>query len=291
MKQKGIAENMRKIDGLEELCRWVLNTNNCLRQNQSPLFQGQEVKQIISLVNKVAAAVKEEYPFYAQELPQIIGITFFTRDGMFYNLNTVAFGELYIIAKHLHIEPQNASAWLMVHPRIATINSSIKLYAVNEETDNYELKSNDIYDIDNDGNIEEKINYRSIDISLIFVWALLTRGVVHTEMLSAWVYHNPLVILSAVLLFIIFADNKNFSNKIINSFSAASFTVFLIHTMVMDCLYHFLHMEILILSSEEGALWCKVICRSIAPVIHPIRSLCFRLIFLLIREIRYRKIA
>ena len=121
MKQKGIAENMRKIDGLEELCRRVLNTNNCLRQNQSPLFQGQEVKQIISLVNKVAAAVKEEYPFYAQELPQIIGITFFTRDGMFYNLNTVAFGELYIIAKHLHIEPQNASAWLMVHPRIATI--------------------------------------------------------------------------------------------------------------------------------------------------------------------------
>ena len=79
-------------------------------------------------------------------------------------------------------------------PRIATINSSIKLYAVNEETDNYELESSDIYDIDNDGNTEEKINYNSIKISLISPNSLITNQTMSEFDQSGEVVVSPQVV-------------------------------------------------------------------------------------------------
>lgn len=72
-----------------------------------------------------------------------------------------------------------------------------------------------------------------ITVLLIFLWAIATQRLTRLELRSAWVYHNPLVILSAVLLFHIF-KNMHFSNKIINNLAAASFTCFLIHGKMLS---------------------------------------------------------
>lgn len=112
---------MIKIDGLEELNRWILNTDNQLRFYQSLLFQHKEVNQVINLVDKVANSVRSDYPFYASEMPQIVRNVFHQIQMGNYAFNSAAFGELYIIVKHLHSEPQDSSVWSMIHPRIAEI--------------------------------------------------------------------------------------------------------------------------------------------------------------------------
>ena len=118
MCEKGLY--MIKIDGLEELHRWILNTNNRLRGGQLIICCQPEVNNVKSLVERVATSVKNDYPFYASELPQIVNKIFHpTRIG--YSFNSAAFGELYIIVKHLHSEPRDSFAWLMMHPRIVSI--------------------------------------------------------------------------------------------------------------------------------------------------------------------------
>ena len=112
---------MKKIDEIEELWRIVLNIDNRLRQNQPIMFQHQEAKVVFNLITKVADAVKGDYPFYSDELPQIGSIIFPPMGGGFYGLNTASFGELFIIIKHLHNEPQDTFVWTMLHPRIVGI--------------------------------------------------------------------------------------------------------------------------------------------------------------------------
>ena len=63
---------MIKIDGLEELHRWILNTDNRLRFNQPLMFHPMEVNQVTCLVDKVADSVRSDYPFYSSEMPQIV---------------------------------------------------------------------------------------------------------------------------------------------------------------------------------------------------------------------------
>lgn len=72
-----------------------------------------------------------------------------------------------------------------------------------------------------------------VTVGLIFVWALISQRMTRTEMHSAWVYHNPLVILSAVLLFCIFA-RMEMRSKVINALAAASFTSFIFHNKIME---------------------------------------------------------
>ena len=95
---------MKKLDGLEELWRFVLNTDNRLRQNQPVMFQHQEANAVFNLITKVADAIKDDYPFYSDELPQIVRNTFLPMGKGFYGLNTAAFGELFILTKHLRGE-------------------------------------------------------------------------------------------------------------------------------------------------------------------------------------------
>lgn len=116
-----IQLTMRKIDGLEELWRWVLNTDNLLQQKQPPMFLPQIINQIVNTVNKVVDTIRDDFPFYANNLPQIVKNAFVSIGGGLYGLNTAAFGELYIITKHLHSEPQDTSAWSMIHPRVVLI--------------------------------------------------------------------------------------------------------------------------------------------------------------------------
>lgn len=112
---------MKKIEGLEELWRFVLNTNNRLRQNQLIMVQHQEANWVFDLIKNVSDAVKDDYPFYSSELPQIGRNTFLQMGGGYYSINTAAFGELFIITKHLHSEPQDTFVWTMIHPRIVGI--------------------------------------------------------------------------------------------------------------------------------------------------------------------------
>lgn len=71
-----------------------------------------------------------------------------------------------------------------------------------------------------------------LTVIVVYVWAQLTQNLTRLELRSAWVYHNPFVILSAMLLFTIFKDLK-FQSKFINRLSAASFTCFLIHAILL----------------------------------------------------------
>lgn len=68
---------------------------------------------------------------------------------------------------------------------------------------------------------------------LIFIWALAVQKLPRYELRSAWVYHNPLLVLSAVLLFQLFR-NMNFSSRVINEFAGASFTCFLVHNIALN---------------------------------------------------------
>ncbi len=118
---------MKKIDGLEELWRWVLNVNHGLCQNRPITFPAQQVKQVENLIKKVSEEIKDSYPFYASELPQIVKKVFFLFQIGSYGISTAAYGELYIIIKHLHEEPEDTYMWMMIHPRISNIAKELYL--------------------------------------------------------------------------------------------------------------------------------------------------------------------
>ena len=59
-------------------------------------------------------------------------------------------------------------------PRIATMTRQVELYASNENGENYYYTSQDIYDVDNDLNTEELVNYRTTSLSMVSPNSLLT---------------------------------------------------------------------------------------------------------------------
>lgn len=59
-------------------------------------------------------------------------------------------------------------------PRIATTTKPIELYATNENESDYYYKVQDIYDVNNDLNMEERVNYTTANISMISPNSLLT---------------------------------------------------------------------------------------------------------------------
>ena len=59
-------------------------------------------------------------------------------------------------------------------PRISTTTGLIELYAINEDATDYYYKSQDIYDINGNSNLEERVNKWSTSISLIAPNSLLT---------------------------------------------------------------------------------------------------------------------
>ena len=58
--------------------------------------------------------------------------------------------------------------------RIATTDNSFKLYAYNEECDEYYYSATDIYDVDSDNNIEEQIAISSTNLELLSPTSLIT---------------------------------------------------------------------------------------------------------------------
>lgn len=88
--------------------------------------------------------------------------------------------------------------------------------------------------------IKEKTNkkhdllYLLITVLLIMGWANINDIIGYGLERSAWEYCNPLVILAAVQLFMIFKSMDLGSNRLINEMSKATFTVFLLHNLFLQ---------------------------------------------------------
>lgn len=110
---------------LSDLMRWLDNTNQFLKNGMSYSALPQEANQITNLICSVANSIRSEYPFYANELPRISCILFLSNMYSGISLNTTAFGELYIICKHLENEPVDVQWWTNIHHRIVKISKDL----------------------------------------------------------------------------------------------------------------------------------------------------------------------
>ena len=62
-------------------------------------------------------------------------------------------------------------------PRVATVTKNIELYATNEEASDYYYNANDTYDVNDNLNTEEKVNYDTASLSMVSPNSLLTNQV------------------------------------------------------------------------------------------------------------------
>lgn len=67
---------------------------------------------------------------------------------------------------------------------------------------------------------------------IIFVWAMMVLKYPRREMISAWVYHNPFVLLLSVCLFLFFKD-IHFKSLIVNNVAKVTYLCFLIHSGII----------------------------------------------------------
>ena len=110
---------------LLNLKKWVNDINRLLSSGFPPTISQSDVLSVRQAMSSVAMSIKEEHPFYATELPQLAAILFNTSPFAPAGLNTAAFGELFLIVKHLSVEPENAGFWKHIHPRIAAISKNL----------------------------------------------------------------------------------------------------------------------------------------------------------------------
>jgi len=69
-------------------------------------------------------------------------------------------------------------------------------------------------------------------IILIFIWSIVCTHLSKQGMRSSWVYHNPLVIIYSVLLFLLF-KRLHFTNRFVNYLANSVLLCFLIHSGVI----------------------------------------------------------
>lgn len=112
-------------NSLNELNRWIDNTN-CQLQTNMPFIHSQpEIDHVHALIYSVAQNIRPDYPFYADELPKIFSILFGRQQFGGYSLNLCAFGELFIIVKHVMREPFTERFWSNIHPRIVKASKAL----------------------------------------------------------------------------------------------------------------------------------------------------------------------
>lgn len=109
------------------LHEWVKNTNNLISKT-TYLCTAAEAQKVQKWIHVIATNLNEEYSFYSVELYGIANILFsvtpYNPYGML-NINVAAFGELFIIMKHIVNEPMNIQFWKSVHPRIINISKDL----------------------------------------------------------------------------------------------------------------------------------------------------------------------
>lgn len=72
-----------------------------------------------------------------------------------------------------------------------------------------------------------------ICVTGIFLWSCVNERLTAIGLRSAWVYHNPLVILEAVLYFLLFKKMKLESN-VVNCLAKGTFMCYLVHLNLID---------------------------------------------------------
>lgn len=102
---------------------------------------------------------------------------------------------------------------------------------------------------------KKKYSLLLIILSVLLAWSYI-ESILKLRNIVAWNYDNPLIILQAAIVFLIF-KNINKEIKIINELAKASFTVFLIHTTFFRFLnikdavnYNFIEMTVNIIISS-----------------------------------------
>lgn len=108
---------------------------------------------------------------------------------------------------------------------------------------------------------------------LIVLWRMITEKM-STAPKTAWSYCNPAVILIAVLFFCLFKQLKIKNSQIINRFSKATFTVFLVHTFV---LVHYCNISnqvqgslVKMILSLIGTIICAYIVGVVADIVYTV---------------------
>lgn len=110
---------------LYELRKWVDNTNETIKQPRQLLYMPQEIQSVQYWISVITAGIQIEYPSYAAMLPKISSILFSPNMAPA-TLNQAAFGELFVIIRHIQAEPFAMQFWPVVHTRITNI--SYELY-------------------------------------------------------------------------------------------------------------------------------------------------------------------
>lgn len=113
------------LNAVSELKRWIDNTNAQLQTGMPFVRIQSEVIHVSSLINAVAESIHEEYPFYAKELPRIASILFPSQGSAVYSLNSCAFGELFLIIKHVAQEPNSGYFWDDIHSRVQNVSKGL----------------------------------------------------------------------------------------------------------------------------------------------------------------------
>lgn len=106
---------------------WLQRTNVQLSTGALPAFPQTDCWIIQNDLQTILTNIQYEYPFYGRELAEIKNILFSTPQppyGMMM-LNSAAFGELFIIIKHISLEPIDARFWQDIHPRIIEVSKEL----------------------------------------------------------------------------------------------------------------------------------------------------------------------
>lgn len=109
---------------LNELIRWISNTNALIGSSMQMTHLVQEVQRITHLIAVVSDGIREEYPFYSNYLAGVSSRMFMNFMGTL-RLNTAAFGELVVIIRHINEEPLDLKLWENIHPRIQKISKGL----------------------------------------------------------------------------------------------------------------------------------------------------------------------
>ena len=83
-------------------------------------------------------------------------------------------------------------------------------------------------------NITERLTFHKASVLLgfsvliVFVWAECCHYFTHLGLISAWVYHNPFMIIMAVSTFVVF-HHLHFTSRVVNSLAGAAFMCYIFH--------------------------------------------------------------
>ena len=110
---------------LKNLYNWINNTDNMLSITNHVIIDMITINNTRYQIETISNGISNEYPFYAKMLINICGNLFIIPQYGAASLNIAAFGELFVIIKHISQEPINLSFWSEIHPRIVNISQGL----------------------------------------------------------------------------------------------------------------------------------------------------------------------